>query len=175
MEVDDPYRFPPLHFRFRSAHARRRHPVRELSHHGRPPGRLRRRPGRALRGVGAERRSGQRGGRLQRLGRAPPPHAQCASRRLGDSSFLASAPGTNYKYSVRAPSRGYRQQKADPYGFATEVPPKSASVVCDLADLPMGRPALDGVAGAQRLSAKSRSPSTKCTSAPGCAGRTIRI
>src|SRR3984957_17222707 len=25
-------------------------------------------------------------------------------------------PGTNYKYSVRAPSRGFRQQKADPYG-----------------------------------------------------------
>jgi 1,4-alpha-glucan branching enzyme len=42
-------------------------------------------------------------------------------------------PGTNYKYSVRAPSLGFRQQKADPYGFATEVPPKSASIVCDLA------------------------------------------
>ncbi|MGP0073136.1 MAG: 1,4-alpha-glucan branching protein GlgB [Bryobacteraceae bacterium] len=41
--------------------------------------------------------------------------------------------GTNYKYSVRAPSRGYRQQKADPYGFAMELPPKSASIVCDLA------------------------------------------
>jgi 1,4-alpha-glucan branching enzyme len=40
--------------------------------------------------------------------------------------------GTNYKYSVRAPSRGFRQQKADPYGFAMEVPPKSASIVCDL-------------------------------------------
>ncbi|MEO7143953.1 MAG: 1,4-alpha-glucan branching protein GlgB, partial [Bryobacteraceae bacterium] len=26
----------------------------------------------------------------------------------------------------------YQQQKADPYAFATEVPPKSASVVCDL-------------------------------------------
>ena len=42
-------------------------------------------------------------------------------------------PGLNYKYSVRANSRGFRQQKADPYGFATENPPKSASVVCDLA------------------------------------------
>ena len=41
--------------------------------------------------------------------------------------------GTNYKYSVRSHVRGYRQQKADPYGFATEVPPKSASVVVDLA------------------------------------------
>ncbi len=40
--------------------------------------------------------------------------------------------GTNYKYSVRAASRGYRQQKADPYGFAMELPPKSAAIVCDL-------------------------------------------
>src|SRR3984957_5810803 len=40
--------------------------------------------------------------------------------------------GTNYKYSVRTPSRGFRQQKADPYGFAMEVPPQSASIVSDL-------------------------------------------
>jgi 1,4-alpha-glucan branching enzyme len=47
--------------------------------------------------------------------------------------FLPGAePGTNYKYAVRSLARGYRQQKADPYGFASEVPPKSASVVCDL-------------------------------------------
>jgi 1,4-alpha-glucan branching enzyme len=42
-------------------------------------------------------------------------------------------PGTNYKYSVRATGRGFRQQKADPYGFGMEVPPQSASIVCDLA------------------------------------------
>ncbi|MBZ5608876.1 MAG: 1,4-alpha-glucan branching protein GlgB [Acidobacteriia bacterium] len=40
--------------------------------------------------------------------------------------------GTNYKYSVRARLRAYRQQKSDPYGFESEDPPKSASVVCDL-------------------------------------------
>ena len=40
--------------------------------------------------------------------------------------------GTNYKYSVRARWRAYRQQKSDPYGFASEVPPKTASVVWDL-------------------------------------------
>ncbi len=40
--------------------------------------------------------------------------------------------GTNYKYSVRARFRAYRQQKSDPYGFASEVPPKTASVVWDL-------------------------------------------
>jgi 1,4-alpha-glucan branching enzyme len=46
--------------------------------------------------------------------------------------------GMNYKYSVRSRVRGYRQQKADPYGFATEVPPKSASVVCDIASYQWG-------------------------------------
>src|SRR5581483_514164 len=40
--------------------------------------------------------------------------------------------GTNYKYSVRALSRGFHQQKADPYGFAMEIPPQSASIVTDL-------------------------------------------
>ena len=41
-------------------------------------------------------------------------------------------PGAPYKYSVRSRHRGYQQQKADPYAFFAEVPPKSASVVCDL-------------------------------------------
>ena len=40
--------------------------------------------------------------------------------------------GTCYKYSVRSRFLGHYQQKADPYGFQTEAPPKSASVVCDL-------------------------------------------
>src|SRR5438045_1824494 len=40
--------------------------------------------------------------------------------------------GTCYKYSIRSRFLGYHQQKADPYGFQSEVPPKSASVVCDL-------------------------------------------
>ena len=83
--------------------------------------------------------------------------------------------GTNYKYSVRAPSRGYRQQKSDPYGFAMEVPPKSASVVWDLEDLSMERSAVDGDARSQRSSERSRSRSTKCIWAPGCAAPTIRI
>ena len=39
--------------------------------------------------------------------------------------------GTNYKYSVRSSLHAYRQQKSDPYGFASEVPPKTASVVWD--------------------------------------------
>ena len=40
--------------------------------------------------------------------------------------------GEPYKYSVKSRFRGYSQMKSDPYGFASEVPPKSASVVADL-------------------------------------------
>ncbi|HYP13869.1 MAG TPA: 1,4-alpha-glucan branching enzyme, partial [Bryobacteraceae bacterium] len=40
--------------------------------------------------------------------------------------------GVRYKYYVRSRHLGHRQLKADPYGFASEVPPKSASIVADL-------------------------------------------
>jgi 1,4-alpha-glucan branching enzyme len=43
-----------------------------------------------------------------------------------------AAAGTPYKYYVRSRHLGHRQLKADPYGFACEVPPKSASVVADI-------------------------------------------
>ena len=39
--------------------------------------------------------------------------------------------GANYKYSVLARS-GHEQQKSDPYGFHTEIPPKTASIVWSL-------------------------------------------
>ncbi len=41
-------------------------------------------------------------------------------------------PGAAYKYQVRSRHRGYQQMKADPFAFATETPPKSASVVGDI-------------------------------------------
>jgi 1,4-alpha-glucan branching enzyme len=40
--------------------------------------------------------------------------------------------GSTYKYAVSSKFRGYHQQKADPYAFGSEAPPKSASVVFDL-------------------------------------------
>ena len=39
--------------------------------------------------------------------------------------------GAAYKYSIRTPT-GHLIQKADPYAFAAELPPKSASLVYDL-------------------------------------------
>ncbi len=46
--------------------------------------------------------------------------------------------GAHYKYQIRSRFRGYNQQKADPYGFASEVAPKSASIVYDLRDYKWG-------------------------------------
>lgn len=40
--------------------------------------------------------------------------------------------GDSYKYLVKSKHFGYQQLKADPYGFRSEVPPKSASIVCDV-------------------------------------------
>jgi 1,4-alpha-glucan branching enzyme len=41
--------------------------------------------------------------------------------------------GSAYKYHIRSRFAGYRQLKADPYAFYCEAPPKSASVVWDIA------------------------------------------
>jgi 1,4-alpha-glucan branching enzyme len=40
--------------------------------------------------------------------------------------------GDSYKYFVRSKFNGYQQLKADPYACRSEVPPKSASIVCDV-------------------------------------------
>ncbi len=40
--------------------------------------------------------------------------------------------GTLYKYHLRSRIHGYTVQKADPYGFRTETPPRTASVVWEL-------------------------------------------
>jgi 1,4-alpha-glucan branching enzyme len=40
--------------------------------------------------------------------------------------------GTRYKYRIHSRARGYRVDKADPVAFASEAPPRTASVVCDL-------------------------------------------
>ncbi|MBI3003379.1 MAG: 1,4-alpha-glucan branching protein GlgB [candidate division NC10 bacterium] len=43
------------------------------------------------------------------------------------------ARGTAYKYHLQSRYQGYRVDKADPFAFCAEVPPRTASVVWDLA------------------------------------------
>ena len=40
--------------------------------------------------------------------------------------------GAVYKYHIRSQHGGYRVDKADPYGFCHETPPRTASTVCEL-------------------------------------------
>jgi 1,4-alpha-glucan branching enzyme len=40
--------------------------------------------------------------------------------------------GANYKYHVHSRFNGYRVEKADPFAFYNEVPPKTASIISDL-------------------------------------------
>ncbi|MBI4219159.1 MAG: 1,4-alpha-glucan branching enzyme, partial [Chloroflexi bacterium] len=42
-------------------------------------------------------------------------------------------PGATYKYHIESRFNGYAVDKADPFAFATELPPHTASVVADLA------------------------------------------
>ena len=44
----------------------------------------------------------------------------------------SAEPGARYKFHVRSRYRGYRADKADPFAFRTEPPPKTASVVWSL-------------------------------------------
>jgi 1,4-alpha-glucan branching enzyme len=46
--------------------------------------------------------------------------------------------GTVYKYAIASQHHGYRVEKADPYGFLSELRPKTGSVVWDLAGYEWG-------------------------------------
>ena len=62
-------------------------------------------------------------------------HGQNPLARIDDGIWTGFVPGLRagsaYKYSLRD-ARGHVIQKADPFAFAAELRPKSASLVCDL-------------------------------------------
>jgi 1,4-alpha-glucan branching enzyme len=58
-------------------------------------------------------------------------------RSLGDcgiwEGFVPGArPGSCYKYFIQSRYEGYRAEKADPFAFRAELPPRSASIIWDL-------------------------------------------
>ena len=119
-------------FRYRSVSAQRGHAARGLQHAGRAPGGGRGRGRRALRGVGAQRRS--RGGdrRVQRLGHPPPSHAPAQRRRVGDlhSRRWAKARPTSTTSGRASPATS--RSRPTPTRSTARRRPKSASVVWDL-------------------------------------------
>src|SRR6202043_2809437 len=47
--------------------------------------------------------------------------------------FIAGVgPGAIYKYQIVSQHGGYRVDKSDPFAFRCELPPRTASIVCDL-------------------------------------------
>src|ERR1051326_4788767 len=56
---------------------------------------------------------------------------------MSDSGIWAgfvpgASPGACYKYYIVSRYQGHAEEKADPFGFRYEVPPCTASIVCDL-------------------------------------------
>ena len=84
VEIEDPYRFPPILSDFDLYLLGEGHAPASLRQARRAPDGARRRRGRRLRGVRAERPAGQRGRRFQSLGRPPPRHARARQRLLGN-------------------------------------------------------------------------------------------
>jgi 1,4-alpha-glucan branching enzyme len=60
------------------------------------------------------------------------PLAARAGSGLWEGFLPGVAPGAVYKYHVVSRQRGYRADKADPFAFHAEVPPRQGSVVWDL-------------------------------------------
>ena len=101
-----------------------------------------------------------------------------APRRLS-GIWECFVPGVGQAPCTSTPSprshNDYCVDKADPYAFAAEIRPDTASKVWDLAGYDWGD--ADWMARRGRAATRSmrRSPSTKSTSARGCASRTKAI
>ena len=100
--------------------------------------------------VGAERRGRVGHRRLQRLGRRlAPAGAGRGVRHLGRRSCRTSGRARSTSTTIALARARLRVEKADPFAFRAEEPPRTGSVVADL-DLRVGRRRVDGVAAAPR-------------------------
>ena len=128
-EIDDPYRYGRVITEY-DVYCSRRARTADLRQARRAPHADRRGRRRALRRLGAQRRPRQHRRRLQRDGTA-------ASIRCGGCGptgvweiFLPGVPdGERYKFEIRSSVHGELLLKTDPFGFAFEVPPLTASIV----------------------------------------------
>ena len=77
--------------------------------------------------------------------------------------------GEVYKFEIKSRYNGYLVQKADPYGFAAELRPKTASIVWDVTNFDWNDDDWMAQPRADARASTARSPSTRSTSAPGSA------
>jgi len=66
------------------------------------------------------------------MGRPSSPHAPAGAVGLWEIFIPGLAQGDLYKFEIKTRYKGYVAVKADPYAFASELRPKTASVVWDL-------------------------------------------
>ena len=71
-------------------------------------------------------------GDFNRWDSAADPLAPVRSSGIWQGLAPAARLGTRYKFHIRSRYRGYEADKADPFAFRAETPPKTASVVWDL-------------------------------------------
>jgi 1,4-alpha-glucan branching enzyme len=65
-------------------------------------------------------------------GAAHPLRARADSSGIWTGFIAGVGPGAIYKYQIISQHDGYRVDKSDPFAFRCELPPRTASVVCDL-------------------------------------------
>ena len=132
-EFVDPYQFGPvltdfdLHLLGEGTHYRN---FERLGAHLRDARGL---PGRPLRRLGPQRACASASSATSTTGTAAATRCGTAARPAsGRSSSPTSCQGEVYKFEIKSRYHGYLVQKADPYGFAAELRPKTASVVWDV-------------------------------------------
>jgi len=63
---------------------------------------------------------------------AHPLTPRCDGSGVWEGSVMQARPGCRYKYRIFSSQQGYVAEKADPFAFAAEVPPATASRICSL-------------------------------------------
>ena len=164
VELDDPYRFPPILTRFRSLSARRRQPSAALRQARRPSDDARRRRRRRASWCWRRTRSGSAWSAISISGT----DAATPMRVRGNGYWEIFVPraraGRQLQIRDRRPATAQLLPlKSDPLAFAAEMRPLTASIVVDPARAAAAAP---GAAPASTRSTR-RCRSTRCISAPG--------
>ena len=144
VEMEDPYRFPPMLSDFDLYLLGEGTHTQSLREARRASDGARRRRRRGVRGFRPQCPARQRGRRLQFLGRPSPCHARARQRLLGNLRSRRKA-GDKYKYEIIGSHGQLLPLKSDPVAFAAEVRPRTASIVVDLETVERPAPLAAGV------------------------------
>src|ERR1700710_3113437 len=143
VDLDDPYRFPPVLTDFDLYLLAEGTHQRIYDKLGAHPMTLEGVDGIAFVVLAPNARR-QRGRRFQLLEQAAAPNAGARHRLLGTVHSARQA-GDHYKFDIIEPNGQHLPLKSDPFAFAAEVRPKTASIIFDEMKLPRPSPAPSGI------------------------------